>query len=95
VSTLAVEPLFCVRLLSGGSGWLGGVFLLRNVAPGHPQSYSSAGELPMPPDEYAGRDVLACVARHDRMLKGESMDISKCRRVFGSFSSGRDNLITI
>jgi hypothetical protein len=95
VSTLADELLFCVRLLSGGSGWPGGVFLLRNAAPGHPHSYSSAAELPVPPHEYAGRDVFACVARHDRILKGESMDISKCRRLFGSFSSGRDNLITI
>jgi hypothetical protein len=94
VSTLAVELLSCLRLLRGI--WLpGGVFLLRNAAPGHPHSYSSAVELPAPPDEYAGSDVLACVARHDRMLKGESMDISKCRRLAGSVSSGRDNLITI
>jgi hypothetical protein len=94
VSTLAVELLSCLRLLRG-TRLPGGVFLLRSAAPGHPHSYSSAVELPAPPDEYAGRDVLACVARHDRMLKGESMDISKCRRLAESVSSGRDNLITI
>jgi hypothetical protein len=95
VSTLGVELLFGVKLLREGRCWLGGVFLRRNAAPGHPHSYSSAGEFPGPRDEYAGRDVLACVARHDRMLKGESMDISKCRRLFGSFSSGRESRITI
>lgn len=95
VSTLGVERFLGVKLLREGSCWPGGVFLRRNAAPGHPHSYSSAGELPRPPDEYAGRDVLACVARHDRMLKGESMDISKWRRLFGSLSSGRDSRITI
>lgn len=95
MSTLAVELLFCGKLLSEGSCWPGGVFLLRNAAPGHPHSYSSASEFLVPPDAYAGRDVLACVARHDRMLKGEPTDISKCRRLFGSFSSGRDTSNTI
>ncbi len=39
--------------------------------------------------------MLAWVARHDRMWKGESMEISKCRRFDGSVSSGLERRITI
>lgn len=39
--------------------------------------------------------MFACVARQERMWKGESMDISKCLRLDGSVASGFDNLITI
>lgn len=71
---------------------------LRRVigAPGQPQEYSSwitagseDGSL------YAGRKMFPCVALQERMWKGESMEISKCRRFVGSFSSGFDRRITI
>lgn len=71
---------------------------LRRVigAPGQPQEYSSwmiagseDGSL------YAGRKMFPCVALQDRMWKGESIEISKCRRFVGSFSSVLDRRITI
>ena len=90
---VAEELLACPRLLR--AGMLGGVFRLRIAAPGQPHSYSSVEPGADVPELYAGRDVLACVARHDKMLRGESMDISKCRLLFGSFSSGLDKRMTI
>jgi hypothetical protein len=39
--------------------------------------------------------MFACVARQERMLKGESIEISKWRRFEESFSSGRERRITI
>ena len=39
--------------------------------------------------------MLAWVARQERMWKGESMDISKCRLFDGSATSGLDSLMTI
>lgn len=74
------------------------VGVLRRVigAPGQPQEYSSwmiagseDGSL------YAGRKMFPCVALQERMWKGESIEISKCRRLFGSFSSTFDRRITI
>jgi len=39
--------------------------------------------------------MLAWVARQERMWKGESMEISKCRRLVGSPRSDLDSLMTI
>lgn len=39
--------------------------------------------------------MLACVARQERMWKGESMEISKWRRFVGSWASGLERRITI
>lgn len=39
--------------------------------------------------------MFPCVALQERMWKGESIEISKCRRLVGSFSSVFDRRITI
>ena len=39
--------------------------------------------------------MFAWVARQERMLKGESIEISKWRRLVGSSVSGRERRITI
>jgi hypothetical protein len=45
-------------------------------------------------DEYAGSAVFACVAWHERIWKGESIEISKCRLLDGSTASGFDRRMT-
>ena len=45
-------------------------------------------------EEYAGSAVFACVAWHERMWNGESMEISKCRLFVGSTASGFERRIT-
>ena len=67
----------------------------RRAAPGHPHSYSEAGRLPPSGEPYAGNEMFAWVARQERMWKGESIEISKCLRLPGSFTSGFDNRMTI
>ena len=57
----------------------------RLAAPGQPQSYSEALVLPPSGELYAGSEIFAWVARHERMWKGESIEISKCLRLLGSF----------
>ena len=71
-----------------------GEFLLRG-APGQPQEECSVRRVVDSGDEYAGKAMLAWVARQERMWKGESMEISKCLRLLGSFTSGFDSLSTI
>ena len=81
------------RALSVGTYEVGE--LRRRGALGQPHSYS---EVPLEADSglvYAGNDVFACVARHDRMWKGESMEISKCLRLPGFSASGLERRITI
>lgn len=39
--------------------------------------------------------MLACVAWQERMWKGESIEISKCRRLDGSWASGLERRMTI
>ena len=39
--------------------------------------------------------MLACVARHDKIWNGESIEISKCRRLDGSVVSAFESLNTI
>lgn len=45
-------------------------------------------------DEYTGSAVFACVAWHERMWNGESMEISKCRLLVGLFASGFERRMT-
>lgn len=59
--------------------------LRRRAAPGQPQSYKWVPLTPDSGDVYAGREMFACVALHERMWNGESMEISKWRRFVGSF----------
>ena len=68
---------------------------LRLGAPGQPHSKCSVSRLADSGEVYAGRAVFACVAWQERMLKGESIEISKCRRFVGSTASGLDKRITI
>jgi len=68
---------------------------LRLGAPGQPHSKCSVSRLTDSGEVYAGRAVFACVAWQERMLKGESIEISKCRRFVGSTASGLDKRITI
>lgn len=44
---------------------------------------------------YSGRVVFVVLARQERMLKGESIEISKWRRLEGSAGSVLDRRITI
>ena len=67
----------------------------RLGAPGQPHEECSVSRVVDSGEEYAGRAMLACVARQERMWNGESMEISKCLRFVGSTASGLDNLITI
>lgn len=67
----------------------------RLTASGHPQSATDMSCWAISGAEYAGSDVLACVARHERIWNGESIDISKCRRFLGSTASGFDKRSTI
>jgi hypothetical protein len=67
----------------------------RAGAPGQPHSGRRALLGLGSGDEYAGSAVFAWVAWQESMWKGESIDISKCRLLVGSFWSGFDSRITI
>jgi hypothetical protein len=69
---------------------------LRERALGQPQE-KGLGCVLMFVSVYSGREVWAWVARHERMWKGESMEISKWRRFLpvGSLASTRDRRRTI
>ncbi len=81
------------RLLSVGRSEDGE--LRRRGAPGQPHDECSVRSVVDSGEEYAGRAMLAWVARQERMWKGESMEISKCRLLEGSATSGLDSLMTI
>jgi hypothetical protein len=66
----------------------------RTGALGHPHSGTCDPLIAGSGDEYAGSDVFACVAWHERIWKGESMEISKCRLLVGSVASGLERRIT-
>jgi len=68
--------------------------LRRIGALGQPHSGTRAPLRAGSGDEYAGNDVFACVAWHDRMWNGESMEISKCRLFVGSVASGFERRMT-
>lgn len=68
--------------------------LRRMGALGHPHSGIRVPPSAGSGDEYAGSAVLACVAWHERMWNGESMEISKCRRLVESVASGLERRMT-
>ena len=81
--TLEEDALLPLRKLDRVGTKLEGE-LARLGAPGHPHSVCSLNKVADSGDVYAGKAMLACVARHERMWNGESMEISKCLRFVGS-----------
>jgi hypothetical protein len=66
----------------------------RVGALGHPHSGIRVPLIAGSGDEYAGSAVFAWVAWHERMWKGESIEISKCRLLDGSTASGFERRMT-
>jgi len=82
------------RLIELNVGTRPGGEVRRTGALGHPHSGTPALPREGSGPEYAGSAVLACVAWQERTWNGESMEISKCRLLVGSFGSGFDKRMT-